>query len=137
MWETWTSGAMVAEKARQPMPDEPPVGELTAEDAKLVTLARGARGRVTSDEGAALRDETGRTYVGATVGLESLRLSALQVAVAQAVAAGARGVEAAVVVTEAATPDAGGVSAVRDLSGPGVPVDVVAPDGSVGSRTLT
>ncbi|MDH5278828.1 MAG: cytidine deaminase [Actinomycetota bacterium] len=119
------------------MPDMPSAGELSAEDAKLVTLARGARGRVASDEGAALRDETGRTYVGATVELQSLRLSALQVAVAQAVAAGARGVEAAVVVTDAAEPDAGGLAAVRDLAGPGVPVLALAPGGSTGARTLT
>ena len=31
-------------------------GELTAEDAKLVTLARGARARVGAVEGAAVRD---------------------------------------------------------------------------------
>jgi len=71
---------------------------LEAEDAKLVTLARGARGRVGAASGAAVRDETGRTYSGADVILPSLSISSLALAVAQAVAAGARGAEAAVVV---------------------------------------
>lgn len=73
--------------------------ELSAEDAKLVTLARGARGRVGSVTGAALRDETGRTYSAADVDLPSLKLWALQLAVAQAVASGSRGAETAVIVT--------------------------------------
>ena len=45
--------------------DNSTVVELDAEDAKLLTLARGARGRVGAAVGAALRDETGRTYSGA------------------------------------------------------------------------
>lgn len=71
---------------------------LSAEDAKLVTLARGATARVKSATGAAVRDDTGRTYVGADVALPGLALSSLQLAVAQAFAAGAKGLEAAVVV---------------------------------------
>lgn len=102
-----------------------------AEDAKLVTLARGARGRVAAAEGAALRDETGRTYASASVSLTSLHLSALQAVVAQACAAGARGVEAAVLVLDHGEPDADGVSAVRDLGGVGVPVTVVDAAGAV------
>ncbi len=43
--------------------------ELTAEDAKLVTLARSARARVGAAEGAAVRDQDGRTYAAATVAL--------------------------------------------------------------------
>jgi hypothetical protein len=78
-----------------------------------------------------VRDETGRTYSGATVELPSLSISALALAVAQASASGARGVEAAVVVRgDADLPDAD-LSVVRDLGGPGVPVVVVAPDASV------
>jgi hypothetical protein len=111
------------------MPD--PSTELTAEDAKLVTLARGARARVGAEEGAAVRDETGRTYSGATVALASLRVSALQLAVAQAAASGARGLEAAVVVRRDATNAAADLSAVRDLGGAGVAVLVVAPSGDV------
>lgn len=105
--------------------------ELSAEDAKLVTLARGARGRVGAAEGAAVRDETGRTYSGATVALDSLALSALQLAVAQAAASGARGLEAAVVVRREAPPTDSDLDAVRALGGAGIVVHVVAPDGSV------
>jgi hypothetical protein len=119
------------------MSEAPDPRELSAEDAKLVTLARGVRGRGGAPEGAAVRDETGRTYAAATVGLPSLHLSALQGAVAQAVSAGARGVEAAAVVTEAQHPDADGMAAVRDLGGLGVPVVVAATDGSVRATVTT
>ncbi|MFC6239044.1 cytidine deaminase [Longivirga aurantiaca] len=108
-----------------------PAADLPAEDAKLATLARGARGRVGAAEGAAVRDETGRTYSGATVALGSLALSALRLAVAQAAASGARGLEAAVVVRRDADLDALDVEAVRDLGGPGVPVVVVGTDAVV------
>ena len=36
------------------------MSDLSAEDAKLVTLARGARGRIGVTQGAAVRDEMGR-----------------------------------------------------------------------------
>jgi hypothetical protein len=101
---------------------------LDAEDSKLVTLARAARARVGAVEGAAVRDQDGRTYAAATVGLPSLALSALQLAVANAVAAGATTVEAAAVVTEASTVDDGGFAAVRDLSAT-APVHTATPDG--------
>jgi hypothetical protein len=104
--------------------------ELSAEDAKLVTLARGARGRVGAREGAAVRDETGRTYSGATVALDGLALSALALAVAQAAASGARGLEAAVLVGAGAISDAD-LAAVRALGGVGVPVLLAAADGTV------
>lgn len=116
-----------------PEPDVEP----TPEDVKLVTLARGARLRVGAPEGAAVRDETGRTYAAATVALPSLHLSALQAAVAQAVASGATGVEAAAVVTEDAHPDTDGMAAVRDLAGIGVPVVVAGPDGAVRTTNHT
>ena len=104
--------------------------ELDVEDAKIVTLARAARGRVGAPEGAAVRDTDGRTYVGTTVALPSLSLSALQVAVAAAVASGAGGLEAAAVVTEADDAEAAGRAAVADLS-PDAPVIVAGPDGTV------
>lgn len=72
---------------------------MDAENLKLITLARGARGRIGAHAGAAVRDDTGRSYAGADVVLPSLRFTALQLAVAQAVAAGARGIEAAAVVS--------------------------------------
>lgn len=86
------------------MPDSDAV-ELDAEDAKIVTLARAARARTGAAEGAAVRDTDGRTYVGCTVDLPALRLTAVQTAVAAAVAAGATGLEAAVVITGASTVD--------------------------------
>jgi len=88
---------------------------LHPEDAKLVTLARSARARTGAAQGAALRDSDGRTYVAASVALPSLALSALQVAVAMAVSSGAPGVEAAVVLGEDPSDEAG-VAAVRDLA---------------------
>ena len=102
-------------------------GVLKAEDEKLVTLARGARGRAGAPEGAAVRDETGRTYSGATVSLPSLSLSALALAVAQAVASGAQGLEAVVVVTASDLAETD-LAVSRDLGGTGIPVHVVTPD---------
>lgn len=109
--------------------------DLDAEDAKLLTLARGARGRITASTGAALRDETGRTYASADVDLPSVQLSALVLVVAQAVASGSRGVEAAVIVGgEPSGPD---ILAIRDLAGTGVPVLTCGADGAVIARVLT
>ncbi|MCD7439822.1 cytidine deaminase [Streptomyces lincolnensis] len=104
---------------------------LGPEDRKIVTLARSARARNGVPEGAAVRDETGRTYVAGTVALESLRLSALRTAVAMAVASGATALEAAAVVTEAESVSAEDLAAVRDLGGAGTPVLLAAPDGAV------
>ncbi|GLI00368.1 cytidine deaminase [Phytohabitans aurantiacus] len=103
---------------------------LEAEDAKLVTLARGARARIGAVEGAAVRDQDGRTYAAANVALPSLTLTALQLAVASAVAAGATRLEAAAVVTEASTLDGAGHAAVRDLAAE-APIHVVAPSGTI------
>ena len=88
--------------------------ELDAEDAKLVVLARGAMARAETASGAAVRDLDGRTYAGAPVGLEALRLTALQAAVAAAVSSGATGLEAAVLV--GGSSDDAGVAAVQELS---------------------
>lgn len=65
--------------------------DLDPEDQKIITLARSARARNGVAEGAAVRDETGRTYVAGSVELASLRLTAVQAAVAMAVASGPRG----------------------------------------------
>src|SRR5689334_18796537 len=104
--------------------------ELTAEDTKLVTLARSARARVGAVEGAAVRDGDGRTYAAASVALPSFSVTALQLAVANAVAAGAVKLEGAAVVTEASTLDGAGLAAVRDLSAT-APVYLAGPDGTV------
>lgn len=89
--------------------------ELDPEDRKLVTLARSARARLGTRQGAAVRDTDGRTYVAATVALASLQLSALQVAVAMAVSSGALGLEAAVVLGDDPA-DPAGEAAVRDVA---------------------
>ena len=104
--------------------------QLSAEDAKLVTLARATRARINAIEGAAVRDGDGRTYAAAGVALPSMTLSALQVAVASAVSAGAARLEAAAVVTEASTVDDSGLAAVRDLAAT-APVHLAAPDGAL------
>jgi hypothetical protein len=109
---------------------EPVADALDPEDAKLVTLARAARARTGAIEGAAVRDQDGRTYAAATVTLPSLTLSALQLAVANAAGSGATGIEAAAVVTETSTVDTDGYAAVRDLT-PNAPVYSATPDGTV------
>jgi hypothetical protein len=88
--------------------------ELDAEDNKLLVLARGALGRTGGVAGAAIRDTDGRTYAAGEVSLPSLRLTALQSAVAAAISSGAEGFEAAVVVGGQFS-DAG-VHAVREVS---------------------
>ncbi|WP_267245062.1 cytidine deaminase [Streptomyces sp. PR69] len=108
---------------------------LDPEDRKIITLARSARARNAVPEGAAVRDETGRTYVAGTVALDSLKLSALRTAVAMAVASGARSLEAAAVVSTAQAPSAEDRAAVRDLGGPDTPVFLAAPDGTLTSST--
>jgi hypothetical protein len=104
--------------------------DLDPEDAKIVTLARSSRARTGAAEGAAVRDTDGRTYTAATVALPSLRLSALQAAVAAAVSSGAPGLEAAAVVTDSQDVDAASIAAVRDLA-PGATVLRADPSGAV------
>lgn len=104
------------------------------EDTKLVTLARAARSRTGAPQGAAVRDLDGRTYAASTVDLPSLRLSALSLAVAMAVSSGARGLEAAGVVTSEGSVDA---AAVGDLGGPGVPVIRADETGTVQATVTT
>ena len=94
---------------------KPEAADLDPEDAKIVTLARSAQARTSADEGAAVRDTDGRTYTGCTVSLPSLALTALQVAVAAAVASGATGLEAAAVVSGSGSVDADSLAAVREL----------------------
>ncbi len=92
------------------------------DDRKLVTLARATRARTAAAEGAALRDADGRTNAAATVDLPSLRMSAIGVAVAMAVASGSRGVEAVVVLTAATAISGTDLAVVRDFAGAGVPL---------------
>jgi hypothetical protein len=99
------------------------------EDLKLITLARASRARAEASEGAAVRDQTGRTYSAATVTLPSLQLSALRTAVAMAASSGAESLEAAAVVSAKALAEAD-LAAVRDL-GKTATVFVAAPDGTL------
>ena len=104
--------------------------DLDPEDGKLIILARSARARIGALEGAAVRDGDGRTYAAASVSLPSLSLSALQLAVANAVAAGADKLEAAAVVSDATELDPAGLTAVGDVT-KDVRVYLAAPDGTV------
>ncbi|SDT41533.1 MULTISPECIES: cytidine deaminase [Jiangella] len=102
---------------------------LDPEDQKILILARSARARTGAPAGAAVRDADGRTYAAADVVLPSLRLTALQLAVASAVSSGATGLEAAAVVTGDAAGEVD-TAVVSDLGGPGIPVYVAGPDGT-------
>lgn len=112
------------------MTDPADPAALSAEDRKLVTLARATRARTGAAEGAACRDLDGRTYAAATVALPSLSVSAVGVCVAMAVASGSRGLEAVVLLTHAdAVPEAD-LAVVRDFGGTGVPVHLADPRGN-------
>ncbi len=104
--------------------------QLGPEDLKIITLARSARARVGSAEGAAVRDETGRTYAAATIALPSLQLSALALAVAMAVSSGAAALEAAALITDGPGPSAADIRAVRDIGTDAVIIHA-GPDGTV------
>lgn len=105
------------------------MSDLGAEDAKLVTLARAARTRVNAQQGAAVRDTTGRTYASANVTLGDTALSAVVLSVAQAVASGATGFEAVVVCSDAgfSEHDLATLSSVT----PGIPAFTISLTGDV------
>ncbi|MGH3067041.1 MAG: cytidine deaminase [Streptosporangiaceae bacterium] len=103
------------------------------EDLKIITLARSARARVAAAEGAAVRDETGRTYAAAAVSLPSLKLSALRLAVAMAVSSGASSLEAAALVSDADAVDPADLAVVREAG----PSAVVFQAGSNGMLRAT
>jgi hypothetical protein len=103
--------------------------ELGDEDAKLVTLAKAVRARNGAGQGAAVRDDTGRTYAATPVSLPSLQVSAVQAAVVMAIASGARGLEAAAVVTGEATLGEEDRAVVREFGGPAAPLHLADPDG--------
>ena len=103
------------------------------EDNKLVVLAKATRARTGAAQGAALRDLDGRTYAGATVDLPSLQVSALDVCIAMAVASGAKGAEAVVVLGEAEA----SLDALRDFAGEGVPVHLGSASGQIAETRST
>ena len=108
------------------------------EDDKLAVLAKGARSRVQAKVGAALRDETGRTYSSAEVEIGSLKLSAVEMVVAQAVASGSTGVESVVVSpqTQINVSDSD-LELVRIFAGVGIPIHVVNETGDPVDARLT
>ncbi|GGD29792.1 cytidine deaminase [Nocardioides daphniae] len=105
--------------------------QLSAEDAKLVTLARATRARVGAAEGAAVRDRDGRTYAAASVDLPSLQLGAVQVCVAMAIASGSTGLEAVVRLSDGAGLTDAEAAVVRDFAGAGVQVHLGDPRGTL------
>jgi hypothetical protein len=104
--------------------------DLGPEDLKIITLARSARARVGAVEGAAVRDDTGRTYAAAAVALPSLRVSALALAVAMAVSSGAGALEAAALVSDGPGPSEEDLGVVKDI-GAGALVIHAGADGTV------
>lgn len=108
--------------------------DLHPDDAKLVVLARAARLRAYVPhtgvaEGAAVRDEDGRTYSAATVenADPGLTTSALRGAVAVGASSGARSFAAGVLITQGLVSEAD-LAVLREF-GPGVPLHIADPAG--------
>ena len=66
------------------------------EDTKLVTLATSTFARSGAQQAAALRDNTGRTYVAINVTSPSLNLDAFEAVLTVALASGITGIESVV-----------------------------------------
>ena len=101
------------------------------EDEKIITLARGAKSRVNAEQGAAVRDTTGRTYSSANVTIGELALSAIVLAVSQAVASGAQGIEAVAFASDSHTLDQSDRDVVIAVAGSSVPIFVCDKAGEV------
>ena len=114
------------------MTPEPVEGPTDPEDLKIITLARSALARTQAPQGASIRDTDGRTYAAATVDLDHLKLSAVQVALAMAVSSGAPGLEA--VAVSGAGPSDDDLAVIADLPGRDVVVWVTDPRGTVTGR---
>jgi cytidine deaminase len=99
------------------------------EDLKLVTLARSARARNGAPEGAAVRDDMGRTYAASTVDLPSLRLTAVQAAVAAALSSGSERLAAVAVVGETEVLDEADSAVLADVAV--TTVLLAGPDGTL------
>jgi hypothetical protein len=83
-----------------------------AEDQKLATLAAATLKRSGAAQAAALRDNTGRTYVAINVSTPSLTLDACDSVFTVAMASGISGIESVVVVGDKPNK----VGALRDFS---------------------
>lgn len=73
---------------------------INPEDAKLVTLATSTLARSQAKQAAALRDNTGRTYVAINVSTTGLELDSLQAVLTVALASGISGIESVVAAGE-------------------------------------
>lgn len=104
---------------------------MDSELTKLITLARGARARTNASEGAALRDDMGRTYSAGTVKRGSLSMTAIELTVAFAVTSGAQGIEALVLCSELSVLSDRDKSAIQSLGTANVSVTVVSMSGDV------
>ena len=82
------------------------------EDSKLVTLATNTLARSGAQQAAALRDNTGRTYVAINVTSPSLNLDAFEAVLTVALASGITGIES--VVATGAQP--ANVKAIKDFA---------------------
>ena len=102
-----------------------------------MTLARATRPGSAPPRVPPSADADGRTYAAATVDLPSLRLTAIQVCLGMAVSSGAKGLEAAVLLTEADEPTAPDLAALTDLGGRGVVVHVADPRGTLRDTRTT
>jgi hypothetical protein len=112
------------------------MADLSAEDKKLVTLARATRARIGAAEGAAARDTDGRTYAAATVDLPSLQISAVHACIAMAVASGSAGVDALVLLGDGGNLSDADRAALGDFAGSdGVTVHLGDPRGAISATT--
>lgn len=88
---------------------------ISEEDQKLITLAKAARARIGASEGAAVRDTTGRSYTGATVSLQTVPLTAVELAVASAFVSGTEGLEAAALISAEGAIDQKSLNVITEL----------------------
>ena len=110
--------------------------ELSAEDNKLVVLARATKARTGAREGAAVRDLDGRTYASATLSLASLEVSAVAGCLSMAASSGAKGLEAVVLLGSEELND-GDRAALTEFAGVGVPIYLGSASGAIGSSVVT
>jgi hypothetical protein len=85
---------------------------INQEDTKLVTLATSTLARSGAQQAAALRDNTGRTYVAVNVVSPSLNLDAFEAVLTVALASGISGIESVV----AAGSQPANVKAIKDFA---------------------
>ena len=98
------------------------------EDTKLVTLATSTLARSGAQQAAALRDNTGRTYVAINVTSPSLNLDAFEAVLTVALASGITGIES--VVATGSLPE--NTKAIKDFA-PTVTIFYIDSDGKESS----